>query len=91
MRREGEGEPYKFPGPDYVAYVFVFLGHYCRLYKLTLSDQAQVTGHSATDCQSLRLNVKIFRRSALAGGAIKFFHRGTNLLLAALLGHCSTV
>ena len=32
------------PGPDYVAYVFVFLSSIiiCRLYKLTLSDQAQV-------------------------------------------------
>jgi hypothetical protein len=33
------------PGPNYVAYVFVFLGRIimCRLYKLTLSDEAQVT------------------------------------------------
>jgi hypothetical protein len=33
------------PGPDYVAYVFVFLDGIiiCRLYELTLSDQTQVT------------------------------------------------
>ena len=33
------------PGPKYVAYVFVFLGSIiiCQLYKLTLSNQAQVT------------------------------------------------
>jgi hypothetical protein len=33
------------PGPDCLAYVFVFLRNIitCRLYKLTLSDQAQVT------------------------------------------------
>jgi len=32
-------------GPDCVAYVFVFLNHIiiCQLYKLTLSDQAQIT------------------------------------------------
>jgi len=54
-RRE-EGSRYKLPGPgdpeggqgtdyDYVAYVFVFLRSViiCRPYKLTLSDQAQVT------------------------------------------------
>jgi hypothetical protein len=33
------------PGPDNIAYVFVFLGSViiCQVYKLTLSDQAQVT------------------------------------------------
>jgi len=32
-------------GPDYVAYVLVFMGSIiiCRFYKLKLSDQAQVT------------------------------------------------
>ena len=35
---------YKLPGPDYFAYVFVFLDSViCRLYTLTLSDQAHVT------------------------------------------------
>ena len=40
--------------PEYVPYVFVLLGSIiiCQLYKLTLSDQAQVT---ATDSQSLDL------------------------------------
>jgi hypothetical protein len=39
------GSPEGGPGPDYVAYVFVFLGSIivCRVYKLTLSDQAQIT------------------------------------------------
>jgi hypothetical protein len=37
------GSRYELPEPEYVAYVFVFLGSIiCRLYKLTLSDQAQV-------------------------------------------------
>ena len=50
------GRRYKLPGPgdlvgspkaDNVGYVFVFLGSLiiCRLYKLTLSDQAQITLH----------------------------------------------
>jgi hypothetical protein len=36
---------YKLPGPNCVAYVFVFLGSVviCRLYRLTPSDEAQVT------------------------------------------------
>jgi hypothetical protein len=51
---EREGEPVQTnvdrrseggPGPDYVAYIVVFLGNIiiCLLYKLTLSDKAQVT------------------------------------------------
>jgi hypothetical protein len=41
----GGGSRYKLPGPDYIAYVFVFLSSItiCRLYKLTVSDQTQVT------------------------------------------------
>jgi len=44
-RGQGAVTNYRGPGPKYVAYVFVFfLGSIisCRLYKLTLSDQAQV-------------------------------------------------
>lgn len=44
--RGGEaGTNYRGPGPNYVAYFFVFLGStiICRLHKLTLSDQANVT------------------------------------------------
>jgi hypothetical protein len=52
--RRAEGNCYKLPqpggpegrqGPDYLAYVFASLGCIviCRLYKLTLSDQYQVT------------------------------------------------
>jgi hypothetical protein len=41
----GPGRPEGGPGPDYLAYVFVFLGSIiiCRFYKLTHLDQAQVT------------------------------------------------
>jgi hypothetical protein len=41
---QGPGGPEGGPGPDYVAYVYVFLSSIilCRLYKLTLSDQVQV-------------------------------------------------
>ena len=41
----GPGGPDGGPGPDYVAYVFVYLGTIiiCLLYKLTLSAQAQVS------------------------------------------------
>ena len=37
--------PGRGPAPSNVAYVFVFLGSIiiCRLYKLTLSDESQVT------------------------------------------------
>ena len=36
---------YKLPGPDNVAYVFIFIGSIiiCRLHKLNLTDKAQVT------------------------------------------------
>ena len=51
---KGRGSQYKLlgprgpeegPGPEYFAYVYVFLGIIitCRLYELTHSDQAQVT------------------------------------------------
>jgi hypothetical protein len=41
----GPGRPETGPGDEYVAHVFVFLVSIiiCRLYKLTLLDQAQVT------------------------------------------------
>jgi len=41
----GSGGPEGAPGPKYAAYVFAFLGGIivCRLYKLPLSDQSQVT------------------------------------------------
>jgi hypothetical protein len=39
------GKNYRGSGPDYVAYVFTFLGSIiiCRLYKLTLPDQTKVS------------------------------------------------
>jgi len=41
----GGGGRCQLPGPDYVAYVILFLGSVIifRLYKLTVSDQTQVT------------------------------------------------
>jgi hypothetical protein len=41
----GPGRAEGGPGPDYVVHVFVFLSSIiiCRLYKLTLSDQARIT------------------------------------------------
>jgi hypothetical protein len=70
-------------GPDYVAYVFVFLCSIiiCRSYKSTLSDQAQVTLQLS---QAFRFRVKIFSRSALAGGPKNFFHQDPNPLSSAL-------
>jgi hypothetical protein len=72
-------------GPYMLHMFFVFLCSIiiCRLYKLTLSDYAQVTLQVS---QSFRYSVMIFRRSAPAGGARKkFFHRGPNPLSATLL------
>jgi hypothetical protein len=45
------------PGPDYVAYVVVFLGAIiiCRVSKLYLSDQAQVTLHMIASPSDLLL------------------------------------
>jgi hypothetical protein len=76
--------PERWPGVHYVAYVFVFLGSIivCCLYKLTLSDQDQV---------SLQLTVSLSEAvyRFLAGPPLlraprKNFHRGPNPLLAAL-------
>jgi hypothetical protein len=52
--------------PAKLHYVFASLcgSIICSSYKLTLSDQAQVT---LTENQSFRFSVKIFSRSALAG------------------------
>jgi hypothetical protein len=58
----------------------------CRLYKLTLSDQAQVTLHSPTDSQSFRFSVKVFSRSALAGGSEKIFSPGHESALGGFGG-----
>jgi hypothetical protein len=44
-KREWSRYKLREPGPEYVVYVFVFLDSIiiCRLYKLTISDKAQVT------------------------------------------------
>jgi hypothetical protein len=57
------GGPEGRPGPDYVAYVFVFLDSTItyRLYKLTPSEQAR---HSATVSLSFQFCVNIFSWSA---------------------------
>jgi hypothetical protein len=43
----GPADLERSPRPNYVAYIFVFLSStiICRLYKLNLSDQVQVTLH----------------------------------------------
>ena len=58
--------PEECPGPDYFAYVYVFLGIIitCRVYELTHSDQAQVTLQMT---QSFRFSVNISSWSALVG------------------------
>jgi len=72
-------------GPKYVTYVFVFLGSIivCSLYKLTLSDQAQVTLQLWVRTGLffffffffLAHQYKIFSLSILTGGLNKFFTR----------------
>jgi hypothetical protein len=51
----GPGCPEEGPGPYYVVHVFVFLGSViiCRLYKLTLSYQAQFTLRSTVSLSDL--------------------------------------
>jgi hypothetical protein len=70
-----------------VSYVFVFLGStiICPLYKLTLSDQVQVTLQLRVSLSDL---VQRFLAGPplLVGGALKnFFHWGPNRLSAALV------
>lgn len=72
------------PGPDYVAYVVVFLGAIiiCRVSKLYLSDQAQVTLHTKVSPSDLL-------QRCLAGPSLLVvvgggFHPGPNSLSAAL-------
>ena len=85
-RRGGEpGKSYRDlavrEGPDYVTYVFVFLGSIilCAPYKFNLSDQAQIT---------LKLTISLTDQVQrfLAGqlGNTNFFYRGPNPLSTAL-------
>ena len=67
------------PGPDYIAYVFVFLYSTitCRLCKLTLTDQAQVT-------LQLRFSLSDFLYVFLVGlpflgGRCNFFFTGAQI------------
>lgn len=53
-----------------LAWNFNVTRHYCRLYKLALSDQAHF--NLQHDCQAFQLGVKIFSRSALREGG-RFF------------------
>jgi len=77
----GGGSQYKLPGPgcpvtDYILlYVFVFLDGIiiCRLYKLTLSDHAQVTLRMRV---SFQFSVNILSRYDLAGEAENIFSPG---------------
>jgi hypothetical protein len=77
------GSPERGPRPDCIAFMFVFLARIitCGAYKLTLSDQVQITQQPRI--RFLRFSVKIFNRSALAREAQQFFHRGPNPLSAA--------
>jgi hypothetical protein len=74
----GPGAPEGGPGPDYVAYVFLFLCSIiiCRLYKLALSDQAQVTLQLTVSLSDL---VCRFVTGALAGGPKIFFLTGARI------------
>jgi hypothetical protein len=73
----GGGSQHKLPRPDYVAYVFACLGSttICRLYKLTLSYQHQVTLHLGVGFSYL-VHIKIFSRSAPAWEPEKIFFTG---------------
>jgi hypothetical protein len=88
----GEESRYKLPEPGSpegglgptVLHVFVFLGSIiiCRLYKLTLSHQAQVL----CNWECFRFSIKIFSRPALPRGARKKkCYQGPNPLSVALL------
>jgi len=77
-------------GPDYVAYVVVFLSSSIiyRLYELTLSAQAEVT-------LQLRVSLSDILQRFLAdsvllggGGRVEFFHRGPDPLSASMQPHC---
>jgi hypothetical protein len=70
------GAPERGPRPDCIALVFVFLARIitCAVYKLSLSDQAQIT--QQPKISFFRCNVKIFSRSALARKAQNFFPPG---------------
>jgi hypothetical protein len=69
----GPGSPEGSRGPTMLHTFFVFLSSIiiCRLYILTLSDQAQVT---ATESQSFGFSVKIFSLAGL--GVRKHFSPG---------------
>jgi hypothetical protein len=75
---EGVGSRYKLLGPDCVTYVFVFLGStiICRLYKLTLSNQAQVT---------LQLRISLYDLGSALTGEKKIFYGDPNPLSTALI------
>jgi hypothetical protein len=73
--KTGRGEPVQVTrgrGADYVAYVYASIGStiICRLY--AINSFTPCTSHSATQSRSFRFKVKIFIRSALAGGPKNF-------------------
>jgi hypothetical protein len=79
------GAPEERPRPDCVAYVFDFLARIitCRVYKLTLSDQAKVA-------QQLRISFSELVLRLVAAPPLQgrpqhliFFYRGPNPLSAA--------
>ena len=66
------GDPEGGPGPDYVAYIFIFLGDIiiCKMYKLTPSEQAK--GSVQLRVRLFRFNTKVFSLSALVVGPENF-------------------
>ena len=86
-RGQGVRRNHRGPGPNLVPYAFVYLCTVCRLYKLTLSEQAQITLQLS---QPLRVSVVYTQcKNFLAGPSVvgrvkKVLHRGPNPLSAAL-------
>jgi hypothetical protein len=74
------------PGPNYVAYGFIFLDGIivCPLYKLTLSDQAQVTLQLRVSLSDLLLVWRLLAGPSLLGSPKKIFSLGPESLLAGL-------
>ena len=71
----GPGGPERGPGPDHVLHVFVFLGSIIiyRLYKLTLSDQTQVTLHLSVSLSDLVIWCKDLQPARHCSGDAIFF------------------
>ena len=80
------GGPEWGPETVYVAHIFAFLDGImiCRLYILTLSDQAEVTLRLRVTFHFRGLVSRLLAGPPLFGGPKKFYHQGPKPLLAAL-------